>query len=442
MEEVDTVSEAAAPAAPAPAAQPAPFALSRVRRRRQGSVIAGVTGGVADHLGVDVLRVRLVFVLLVAASGAGFLAYAALWLFCPIEPRGVRRELPPNERRQGLGLATLGVGLAFVLSALGGELSGWVTVPLGVVLAGVALVWREADTGTGVAAGATRRARWLGGKLGLVRALAGALLVTAGIAAFLLGNIDLGQVQFGLLAALATLAGVVVLTVPWWLRLVRELGTERTERIRGQARADIAAHLHDSVLQTLALIQKQAGEDASGREVRRLARSQERELRAWLYGPPGGDTGHPAAATDATLAATLAAAAGEVEDDYGVRVAPVVVGDAPLDPDTAALVAAAREAMVNAAKHAGVDEIDVYAEVETETVEIFVRDRGCGFDPAAVPDDRRGLAGSITDRMARHGGKVQLRSTPGAGTEVGLVLPRARRGTPAAATPDSEEETR
>ena len=420
VEEVDTVSEAPVPAAPV---TPAPFVLSRVRRRRQGSVIAGVTGGVADHLGVDVLRVRLVFVLLVAASGAGFLAYAALWLFCPLEPRGVRRELPPNERRQGLGLATLGVGLAFVLSALGGELSGWVTIPLAVVLAGVALVWREADTGTGVAA-PTRRARWLGGKLGLVRALAGALLVTAGIAAFLLGNIDLGQVQFGLLAALATLAGVVVLTVPWWLRLVRELGTERTERIRGQARADIAAHLHDSVLQTLALIQKQAG-----------------EVRAWLYGPPGGDTGHPAAATDATLAATLAAAAGEVEDDYGVRVAPVVVGDAPLDPDTAALVAAAREAMVNAAKHAGVDEIDVYAEVEPETVEIFVRDRGCGFDPDAVPDDRRGLAGSIKDRMARHGGKVQLRSAPGQGTEVGLVLPRARRGTPST-TPVSEEETR
>ena len=305
--------------------------------------------------------------LLVAASGAGFLAYAALWLFCPIEPRGVRREVPPASAARASRSPRSGVGLAFVLSALGGQLSGWVTIPLGVVLAGVALVWREADTGTG-SPPPDRRARWLGGRLGLLRALAGALLVTAGIAAFLLGNIDLDQVQFGLLAALATLAGVVVLTVPWWLRLVRELGAERTERIRGQARADIAAHLHDSVLQTLALIQKQAGEDASGREVRRLARSQERELRAWLYGPPGGDTGHPAAATDATLAATLAAAAGEVEDDYGVRVAPVVVGDAPLDPDTAALVAAAREAMVNAAKHAGVDEIDVYAEVEPETV--------------------------------------------------------------------------
>ncbi|HSK60632.1 MAG TPA: PspC domain-containing protein [Actinomycetospora sp.] len=415
-----------------------------MRRRRQGAVVAGVAGGVADHLGVDVFRVRLVFVVLVAAAGAGFLAYAGLWLFCPIEPRGVRRDVPPRERQQGLALATLGVGLAFALSALGGQLSGWVIGPLGVVLAGVALVWREADTTATPAAG---RSRWLAGRrLGLLRALAGALLVAAGLATFVLGNVDVTQVQFGLLAALATLAGVVVLTVPWWLSLVRELGAERRERIRGQERADIAAHLHDSVLQTLALIQKQAGEDRSGREVRRLARSQERELRAWLYGPPGGDIGRAAGPTDGTFAVALAAAAGEVEDAYGVRVAPVVVGDAPADPDTTALVAAAREAMVNAAKHAGVDEIDVYAEVEPETVEVFVRDRGCGFDPDAVPDDRRGLAGSVRDRMSRHGGRVRVRTTPGEGTEVGLVLPRRRRAAAPAGAPGngpdtSEEET-
>ncbi|GAA4865598.1 ATP-binding protein [Actinomycetospora straminea] len=415
--------------APAPPAAPTAAVVRRVRRRREGAVIAGVAGGIADHLGVDVLRVRLVFVLLVAAAGAGFAAYALLWLFCPIEPRGVRRAVPPRERRQGLGLATLGVLLALVLSGIGGQLSGWVVGPLAVVLTGVALVWREADTPDAEAGLAQRSRRLVGGRLGLLRLLAGAVLVTAGIAAFLLGNVDLSQVQFGLLAALATLAGVVVLTVPWWMRLVRELGAERRERIRGQERADIAAHLHDSVLQTLALIQKQAGEDVAGREVRRLARSQERELRAWLYGPPGGDAGHPAGAGDATFAAALASTAGEVEDDYGLRVAPVVVGDAPLDPDTTALVAAAREAMVNAAKHAGVDEVDVYAEVEPETVEVFVRDRGRGFDPDAVPEDRRGLAGSVRDRMTRHGGRVRLRTAPGEGTEVGLVLPRARRGT-------------
>lgn len=430
---------------PTPAPTQGPTPIPRIRRRRQGSVVAGVAGGVADHLGVDVFRVRLVFVVLVAAAGAGFPAYAALWLFCPIEPRGVRRDVPPRERQQGLALATLGVGLAFALSAVGGQLSGWVIGPLGVVLAGVALVWREADTGAPtVDGGPPRRARWLAGRrLGLLRVLAGSLLVAAGLAAVLLGNVDLNQVQFGLLAALATLAGVVVLTIPWWLRLVRELGAERRERIRGQERADIAAHLHDSVLQTLALIQKQAGEDPAGREVRRLARSQERELRAWLYGPPGGDTGRATRAGDATFSVALAAAAGEVEDDYGVRVAPVVVGDAPADPDTTALVAAAREAMVNAAKHAGVDEVDVYAEVEPEAVEVYVRDRGCGFDPDAVGEDRRGLAGSVRDRMGRHGGTVRLRTAPGEGTEVGLVLPRRRRATAPAGGPEtSEEETR
>ncbi|GAA4935493.1 phage shock protein C (PspC) family protein [Actinomycetospora succinea] len=437
----ETPAPTPAPTPTEPPTRPGP-AIPRIRRRRQGAVIAGVTGGVADHLGVDVLRVRLVFVLLVAAAGAGFVAYAGLWLFCPIEPRGVRRDVPPRERRQGLGLATLGVLLAFILSGLGGQLSGWVIGPLVVVVIGVALVWREADTGGAAVEGETGwRARWLvGRRLGLLRLLAGALLVTMGIAVFLLGNVDLGQVQFGVLAALATLAGVVVITVPWWMRLVRELGTERRERIRGQERADIAAHLHDSVLQTLALIQKQAGEDVAGREVRRLARSQERELRAWLYGPPGGDAGRPAGSTDATLAAALATAAGEVEDDYGVRVAPVVVGDTELDPNTTALVAAAREAMVNAAKHAGVDEIDVYVEVEPDVVEVFVRDRGRGFDPDAVPEDRRGLAGSVRDRMTRHGGRVRLRTAPGEGTEVGLVLPRSRRGTPAPAT--AQEESR
>ncbi|MEJ2888184.1 PspC domain-containing protein [Actinomycetospora aeridis] len=448
VDEATTLRTGAPPvtaATPAPAPAPPPTgtpAIHRVRRRRQGAVIAGVTGGVADHLGVDVLRVRLVFVLLVAAAGAGFAAYAALWLFCPIEPRGVRREVPSRERRQGLGLATLGVLLAFVLSGVGGQLSGWVIGPLVVVVLGVALVWREADTGGTAVEGETGwRSRWLvGRRLGLLRLLAGALLVAMGIAVFLLGNVDLGQVQFGVLAALATLAGVVVITVPWWMRLVRELGAERRERIRGQERADIAAHLHDSVLQTLALIQKQAGEDVAGREVRRLARSQERELRAWLYGPPGGDAGRPAGSTDATLAAALATAAGEVEDAYGVRVAPVVVGDTELDPNTTALVAAAREAMVNAAKHAGVDEIDVYVEVEPDVVEVFVRDRGRGFDPDAVPEDRRGLAGSVRDRMTRHGGRVRLRTAPGEGTEVGLVLPRGRRGTPAPAT--AQEESR
>jgi signal transduction histidine kinase len=259
--------------------------------------------------------------------------------------------------------------------------------------------------------------------------VAGVLFVAAGIAVFLLGNLDLGQVQFGLLAVLATLAGVVVLTVPWWVRLVRDLGEERRERIRETERAEIAAHLHDSVLQTLALIQRQSD---SPREVLRLARGQERELRTWLYGARGyrGGGGADDPTLGAGLTEALATAAAEVEDTYALTVRPVVVGgDRPLDDGLRALVLAAREAMVNAAKHAGVDEVSVFVEVEPDAVNVFVRDRGAGFDPDAVPDDRHGLADSVRGRMERHGGTVRLRSSPGAGTEVHLCLPLRETGT-------------
>jgi signal transduction histidine kinase len=297
---------------------------------------------------------------------------------------------------------------------LGNSTLGWVVGPLGVAAVGAAVVWREADQ--------AQRRRWIRGgwRAALLRVVAGTLFVAAGFAVFLLGKLDLGQVQFGLLAVAVTLVGVGVLTVPWWVRLIRDLGEERRERIRESERAEIAAHLHDSVLQTLALIQRQSD---SPREVARLARGQERELRAWLYGA-GGYRRAGGPAVDTGLAGALATAAGEVEDTYAVTVRPVVVGgDRPLDDDLRALVLAAREAMVNAAKHAGVDEVSVYVEVEPDEVNVFVRDRGAGFDPEAVADDRHGLADSVRGRMERHRGSVRLRSAPGEGTEVHLRMP-------------------
>jgi signal transduction histidine kinase len=381
--------------------------------------VAGVAGGVADHLETDVLWVRAAFVALAAVGGVGLVAYALLWIFVRQEPVGTTRTMSPREQQQALGLAALGLGIGLVASALGNTTLGWIVGPLGVVAAGAAVVWREADE--------TRRpreagGRWSGWRMVLLRVVAGTLFVALGIAVFLVGNLDLDQFQFGLLAVLATLAGVAVLTVPWWVRLVRDLGEERRERIREAERAEIAAHLHDSVLQTLALIQRQSG---SPREVARLARGQERELRTWLYGARGYRTGasqDPALGTG--LADALAGAAAEVEDTYALTVRPVVVGvDRPLDGDLRALVLAAREAMVNAAKHAGVDEVSVYAEVEPDEVNVFVRDRGAGFDPDAVPADRHGLADSVRARMARHGGTVRLRTRPGDGTEVHLRLP-------------------
>ncbi|WP_226363614.1 ATP-binding protein [Pseudonocardia abyssalis] len=382
-------------------------------RRRSGRLVAGVAGGVADHLGLPVTWVRAAFIALAAMWWAGALAYGLLWVFVKQEAADVERTTPQRERQQALGLAALGVAAALTAAALGNDLIGWIVGPLGVAAVGAAVVWREADE--------AQRRRWTGtgGRNALWRTVAGAVFVAAGIAVFLFGQLQLGQVQFALLAVLVTLLGVGVLTVPWWVRLVRELTEERRERIVETERAEIAAHLHDSVLQTLALIQRQSDQP---REVARLARGQERELRSWLYGA-GGYGRSTGAALDEGLTAALAAAAAEVEDTYAVTVAPVVVGaDRPLDDHLRALVLAGREAMVNAAKHAGVAEVSVYCEVEDDEVNLFVRDRGAGFDPDDVPEDRHGLADSVHGRMERHGGTVRLRSTPGEGTEVHLAM--------------------
>ena len=379
-------------------------------------MIAGVSGGIADHLGVPVFWVRAVFAALAALGGAGLMAYGLLWLFVPQAPPGTQYQLEsPRERQQALGMAAVGIGLAIAAGTLGNTAGGWVTGPLGIALVGAAVVWREADEaqrkrirdGAGSVFGA-------GSRVTLLRLVAGVALVAGGILVFLLGRVDLDQLQFALLSVVATLVGVAVLTVPWWLRLMSELGEERRVRIRTQERAEIAAHLHDSVLQTLALIQRKAD---TAREVRRLARGQERELRNYLYPSK-------AASAPESLADALSAASAEVEDTYGVEVQQVVVGDCELDEQLSALAQATREAMVNAAKHAGVGELSLYVEVEPEIVHVFVRDRGAGFDAGDVPADRHGLADSIRGRMDRNGGTVKLRTAPGDGTEVQLVMPR------------------
>jgi signal transduction histidine kinase len=242
------------------------------------------------------------------------------------------------------------------------------------------------------------------GRVGAALTIVGAILVARALPA-------LGSIQSFAFPVIVLLAGSVMLFGPWWLRMERALTAERTARIRAQERAEVAAHLHDSVLQTLALIQRRADDPA---EVAQLARRQERDLRAWL------NADETAAA--ATLHGALVRAAREIEEGHGVEVEVVCVGDRPLDGDTAALAAAAREAILNAAKFAGAGRIDVYAEASDERAEVFVRDRGAGFDPDAVPADRRGVRESIIGRMERHGGHAEVRSQPGGGTEVELSL--------------------
>ncbi|MCF8603810.1 PspC domain-containing protein [Gordonia sp. HY442] len=384
----------------------------RLHRRSGGKVIAGVCGGVADHLGVDVFRVRVVFVVLAALAGAGVLAYALLWFFCPAGDDTVHAE--PRERRQAYGLVVIGIIALAVNGMVATSAPAQSMLAILFVLGGASLVWREADV-TGISSSQSRLITW-------VRVVFGALFVIAGLVLVVVSpDTPLAGMNPILLAVLVTVVGSVLLTVPVWMRMLRALNEERAARIRTDEREEIASHLHDSVLQTLALIQKQADRPDT---VARLARSQERELRQWLFS----DRARP----NESLAAAISAVAVEVEDTYGPEIETVTVGDVTVDelrdPARArawgALVAAAREALVNAAKHSGADKIDVYCEVADNEVEVFVRDRGVGFDLDTVDPDRQGITRSIRGRMERAGGTAHVTSTPGRGTNVGLTLPR------------------
>ncbi|QLY31951.1 PspC domain-containing protein [Nocardia huaxiensis] len=390
----------------------------KLTRRSGGRVVGGVAGGLADHLGVDVLKVRIAFVLLSALFGAGTVAYGLLWIFTPGGGDAVKPSAA--ERRQAIGLALLGLASTVAMAWLFNGTAAHVVGPIIVVAIGAALVWREFD------AEGPKSVFGLPAKPNVVtwaRIVGGVTLIVFGLGVVVLARIDLSSLGSSLLAVAVTLIGAGLLTVPLWLRMVRALNAERAAVIRNEEREEIASHLHDSVLQTLALIQRQANDP---QEVVRLARSQERELRKWLFDDAG-----PA---HSSLAAALRTIAGEVEDQHGVKVTPVTVGDVTMDLNDSgtglpkehftALLGATREALVNAAKHAGVPSIDLFAEVEPHQVSIFVRDRGKGFDPDAVDSDRQGLAKSIHARIERRGGTVEIKSAPGRGTEVRIYLPR------------------
>jgi signal transduction histidine kinase len=376
-------------------------------RPRTGRLVAGVAAGTAAHLRQDPLVVRAAFAIL-ATTGIGIVAYGMLWLTMPVaapgeEPVPGRVELGAGtSRRQLVLLAVLGIAASAAISSVVTS-GGALLLPLILVAVGLAVVWRQLDTDRTLAVPAVR---W---------ALAGGVVLAAGGLVLLLATTgQLAAARNGFAATLVILTGVVLLTAPIWRRLLDSRSEERTARIRSEERAAVAAHLHDSVLQTLALIQRHADEPQA---VSRLARGQERELRAWLYDPKVVREG-------GTWAGLVAGMVAEVESNHELIVDPVVVGDAPVDEALAALGAATREALVNAAKHSGATAADLYTEVTPERVSVFVRDRGKGFDPATVPDDRRGLRDSVSGRLTRLGGTAEVRSAVGEGTEVELMLPR------------------
>ncbi|MEU1790355.1 PspC domain-containing protein [Streptomyces sparsogenes] len=417
-------------AAVPPVAEPPP---RKLYRSAEGRMLGGVARGLAGHLGLPVSWVRFVFLALFMAEGFGALVYALFWFVVPLGVGGVEAARPASERGPDGGRRVLGrkpdKGQVFALVALLVGMGVFVehfqlgrantyVWPLLLIGAGVALVWRQADN--------ARRAQWVELSrrkqvLPIARGAAGVLLVGAGVTGIVVLQGSAKHLGAVLQAALAVLVGIALLAGPYLVRMAQDLSEERLMRIRAQERAEVAAHVHDSVLHTLTLIQRNA-EDP--REVARLARAQERELRAWLYRPEG--TGKDEAEEPDTLAEAVRKAAAEVEDHHGVPIEVVVVGDCPLDEKLAAQLQAAREAMVNAAKYGGDGgAVQVFAEVEGATVFISVRDRGPGFDLDAVPEDRMGVRESIIGRMRRNGGTARLRSAPDGGTEVELEMERA-----------------
>ncbi len=386
-----------------------PFLPSFRRPARADRVITGVAAGIARGLGIDVAFVRVAFVLLSFAGGVGIVLYVMLTLVIPegdVSARPPRADGRTVEQAAGVGLIT--VGLMLLLRRVGLLLPDQVVWPAAVMVVGVAIAWTRLDG---------RPTDLLDGGRGLVlRLVTGALLLAIGIGVFAALNERLVVATQVVIAVTVTAVGIVMLAGPWIVRLGRQLADERSERIRADERAEVAAHLHDSVLQTLAMIQRRASSPA---ETVALARRQERELRDWLHGS--------GRAPDAsTFGAALQGLADDVEADHLVAVEVVVVGDAVLTDELRATVAAAREAAVNAARHSGADVVSVYAEVEDDVVTTFVRDRGSGFDPDRLPEDRRGVSESIVGRMDRHGGRADVQSWSGEGTEITLTMPRSR----------------
>lgn len=381
-------------------------------RSADDRLLAGVGGGVGRHFGVDPTVVRLALVVLTFANGLGLALYLAGWAMLPADggagaARTTEDRPPSAERAVGLGLLTLGTLLLFGQTGL--------LLPAGVVWAvalsaiGFGLVWARTDEES--------RTRGL-----VLRVVGGGLLLVVGLGLLFASGGVLSTIGGLGLAVLATGVGVSLLLGPWIARLWRDLSVERRERIRSEERSEIAAHLHDSVLQTLALIQRA---EAPGR-ARTLARRQERELRAWLFDERAPDSEGAAA----TIGSALERVVTDVEDRHDVEVDLVVVGECPMEPRLEALVAAVREAAHNAARHAGVAEASVYVEVEPHRVTAYVRDRGKGFVLDAVEPGRVGVRESIIGRMARHGGRAEVHTAPNEGTEVVLEVGRtpAREG--------------
>jgi signal transduction histidine kinase len=386
-----------------------------------------VCGGLSNAVGIDVTLVRIGFVLLTLGSGVGILAYAVAWLFVPLDGEDTSIFSRATSDRRGIRLVIAIVPVLIVVQVVATGLHlgylGSFSWPAFLAVGAAVLIRRNASRDERVwinddlipmfrgATGPHER------RTVLLRVAVGAAVGIIGLFILLDGH-PTSAALLPVSGALLLVAAIVIIFGPWWITVVRDLMSERQARALAEERAQMAAHVHDSVLQTLALIQRSADDP---HQVVRLARAQERELRSWLFeGRPPGSIGDGAG----SLVEGVGVLQRQIEADHGITVQVVAVGDCPLDDRLRGLLDAAREAAVNAAKWSGAPEVSVYAEVEPGSVTVFVRDRGRGFDTGTVPGDRQGIAQSIRGRMARIGGSAAIRSSPGHGAEVELSLPR------------------
>lgn len=400
-----------------------------VRRSADERMIAGVAGGLGRRIGRDPTLVRVI-ILVSALSGLGVGLYVLAWLLLPADGETETIAKRALEDRRGLALALAFLPALLIALLVGSVLdASWIgseATTAFVSAAGLVLIWRNGAPSEQAllhrairpfvqlvqpAHGSGSSSRML------VRFVSGLVLVVGGLGILLIGHGTRAAAR-PIIGLLLIIAAIIVVFGPWWLRVARDLVVERQARARAEERADLAARVHDSVLQTLALIQRKADQP---QQVMQLARAQERELRSWLF---NGEVPGSGGDQDATFAAGVQRIQGEVETLHGVPVEAVVVGDCELDDGLRALLAAGREAASNAAKWSGAPSVSLFGEVEPKAVSLFVRDRGVGFDPEAVGADRKGLAESVRGRVARHGGTAEIRSGVGHGTEVSLTMAR------------------
>jgi signal transduction histidine kinase/phage shock protein PspC (stress-responsive transcriptional regulator) len=381
----------------------------RLTRSSTDRVVLGVGGGIGERIGVDPIVVRLGFGLLVLAGGVGFVLYL-VGILASVDPDPTQLGPAPRraELRPTVAFASMLAGVLLILRQAGLWFGDGLVWPMALGAIGSAVLWSRAEIGRSRLSSFVSR-----GHGAPVRTVAGILLIGSGVSLFLVSGRRSGLLANAPIAAAAAIVGVVVIVGPWVARLVRQLADERRERIRSQERAAISAHLHDSVLQTLALIQR--AEDP--RRMSNLARTQERELRSWLYGRSN-------RADHTSVSGAIDALVDQVEREHAIAVEAVSVGDAPIDDASRALLAAGREALVNAARHSGARSASLFVEIEPDRMTAYVRDHGGGFDRASVGADRRGIADSIEGRIKSVGGSAEVVSTPGAGTEVRLSVPR------------------